>query len=669
MPVQAESFIRKGNVLQDEGKFEEAALNYRKAIQANPNFAQAYNNLGIVLRDQNKTKEAIEAFRKAIALEANYFRAHNNLGSALHALGCHFEAIGCFERAIQLKPDYFLAMHNLAVAYLAVGSQQDAEAWFRRVLNLKSDYLPPYLSYGRMLLEQRKLAEAEACLLKAVQVGPRDVGAYNLLGDVLVGEGNTSRALAAYRHGLALDPRNLQSALGANLTLPQVYSDSEMLRAARAQFEAGLRALQGNIDVFKQNPLDRIPADILWSNFYLAYQGQNDKLLQKQFSSFVESLLAVCAPQYMMPLPNKECSGRKIRLGFLSSFFYRSTIGSYFSAWVTSLDRYRFEIFVYHTNFSKDEVTEEIMSAADHFNVMPPRIMEIAERVREDDLDVLIYPEIGMNGKTNVLSSMRLAPVQCAGWGHPVTTGHANIDYFLSCALMEPGNAQEHYTEKLALLPGIGTYYRKNSLPSAGARSDFSLPDDKTLYLCPQSLFKIHPDNDELFLQILDGDQNGVLVLFAGQSAAINDAFMGRLAKACDKRGLNKLGRVKILPNLCHEDYLRINMLCDIMLDTLYWSGGNTSLDALSCGLPIVTLPGEFMRGRQSYGMLMAMSIPELVARDKDDYVKIALLLGKNHAYRLGVAERIRNNVGQVFENEKPIKELERLLVQFAGNV
>jgi CRISPR-associated protein Csy1 len=137
-----------------------------------------------------------------------------------------------------------------------------------------------------------------------------------------------------------------------------------------------------------------------------------------------------------------------------------------------------------------------------------------------------VYPEVGMDLTVCTLSALRLAPVQCAGWGHPVTTGHQNIDYYLSCASMEPENAREHYTEQLVLLGGIGTHYSKPACSSSADRKRFSLPAERHLYLCPQSLFKIHPDNDEIFLDILEQDQKATLVFFRACSRRSPD-FMG----------------------------------------------------------------------------------------------------------------------------------------------
>ena len=187
--------------------------------------------------------------------------------------------------------------------------------------------------------------------------------------------------------------------------------------------------------------------------------------------------------------------------------------------------------------------TRAIAAAAGTFRHLPGRSFDVvAQEIAADELDALVYPELGMHGETFSLASLRLAPVQCAGWGHPTTTGLPEMDYFVSCAAMEPAGAQAHYTERLGLLSGLGTRY---ALPQAGAaasRADFCLPEGRTLYLVPQSLFKIHPDNDALIAEVLARDPAGVAVMFSSSpDDALNAGLQARLAEAlaaaaCDSR-------------------------------------------------------------------------------------------------------------------------------------
>ena len=126
-------------------------------------------------------------------------------------------------------------------------------------------------------------------------------------------------------------------------------------------------------------------------------------------------------------------------------------------------------------------------------------------------------------------------------------------------------------------------------------------------------------------------------------------------------------GRLIVLPAVPHDDYLRVNRACDAMLDTLHWSGGNTTLDALACGLPVVTLPGAFMRGRQSAAMLRQVGAEGLIAADADDYVAIASRLTDDPAFvRTRWRETIRDGLGALFDRPEPVQAFGELLLQGA---
>jgi predicted O-linked N-acetylglucosamine transferase (SPINDLY family) len=94
------------------------------------------------------------------------------------------------------------------------------------------------------------------------------------------------------------------------------------------------------------------------------------------------------------------------------------------------------------------------------------------------------------------------------------------------------------------------------------------------------------------------------------------------------------------------------------MLDTLRWSGGNTSLDAIACGLPVVTLPGRFMRARQSAAMLRLAGVPDLVATDVDGYVALAQRLALDRAWRDEIAARVAAGAARIFDDPAPVATL-----------
>jgi predicted O-linked N-acetylglucosamine transferase (SPINDLY family) len=177
--------------------------------------------------------------------------------------------------------------------------------------------------------------------------------------------------------------------------------------------------------------------------------------------------------------------------------FRESTAGRYFERWITGLDPARFERFVYHTAPVADDFTRRIAASAENFFDERLGNRAIAERVRSDASDVLLYPEVGMSSMTYVLATLRLAPVQCAGWGHPVTTGSAAIDHYFTCGDMEPpGVPPLHRKPRRAA--GIGVDYAMPEQRATVARAQFGLADDAHIYACAQSLFKVHPEMDDV---------------------------------------------------------------------------------------------------------------------------------------------------------------------------
>lgn len=663
-PRDAQCLLLAGNVRQDAGDLEGALRHLEKAVRVQPAFALGHNNLGIVLRSLGRSEQAAAAFRAAVTVKPDYMRAWNNLGSTLMNLDRTGEGMACFERAIALDPGYAYAHLNLGLGHLSAGRFAEAEASLARAVELQPNLAEAQAALGRLHRDGMDLDRAEEALRKAVELDPRRVDALLSLGEVLAEKGIPAAAIDCYRRAVEVQPASLRAHLGLALTLPQIYASVAHLEAAREAYAAGLAALEAGAPQLAAalNPEERATA-VQWNNFYLAYQGRDDRTLQEAFARFQRAVLEPVLPQFYRPLAPRPRGGRRLRVGFVSQFFYHSTAGNYFKSWITRLDRSRFETVVFSLNNRPDAVTREIEASSDSFRQLALSFTGLAQAVLDAGLDVLVYPELGMNPRVFTLASLRLAPLQCAGWGHPVTTGHANIDVFLSSEAMEPPGAQAHYSERLVTLPGLGTCYARPDVPEPVPRAALGLPEEAILYLFPQSLFKVHPDNDALLVEILAREPRAVLVMFQSRYETVTRQFIDRLSRQFQARGLPTAGRVKLLPNVSHADYLRVNLACDAMLDSLHWSGGNTSIDAIACGLPLVTRPGALMRGRQSAGMLSLMGLDALVAGTDEDFVERALELGRDRARRDAVRSAMAAGSGRLFGQEAAIRALEAFLL------
>ncbi|MBL0142258.1 MAG: tetratricopeptide repeat protein [Betaproteobacteria bacterium] len=666
-PDRAHFRLHAGRVAEDQGDFARAVREFRRATELEPGWALAWSNLGAALQEAERIPEAVEALACATDLDPKLARAWNNLGLALAALDRPSEATRAFERALAIDPRHALARFNLARLANNAGDTEGALAQAMDATRLDARLMDAHLLVGDLYRKRQELERAAASYRNAVAAAPHNPKARNALAELHWEAGSVDEARREFEATLTRHPGNLRAALGARLTLPAVYDGPEHLEDCRRRYRAGLEELLADPGRFSKSR----PADLLsearWTNFYLAYQGHDDRDLQSLYGDFMHRVLTIAAPDLLAPRAPRSRNGGRIRVGFVSYFFYGCTAGRYFASWVRGLDAGRFERFVYYTNAHADDDTRGISTAADHFRHLPGRsLTALAQHVLADELDVLVYPELGMHQDTFALASLRLAPVQCAGWGHPTTTGLPTIDWFLSSEAMEPPGAQAAYRERLALLPGLGTRYERPSGEEPGTRADFGLPADKHLYLVPQSVFKIHPDNDALIAEVLANDPQGVAVMFAAGPHALIDRFVRRLKPIFAAHGLATDRHLVFLPYLSHAAYLGVNRECDVMLDTLHWSGGNASLDAIAMGLPVVTLPGGLMRGRQSLGMLRILGQEALVAGDAADYVRLATGIAMDHARREATSQALRENAGRLFGQGAPVEAMADFLERVA---
>ena len=662
-PNDAELYCELAELAERRGDVDGAIGRLQRAITLQPSLVRAHQQLGIVHGERGELTQAAHAFARVVALDPRNARAFNNLGNALRSLGRNVDALTAFERAVALRPDYDLAIANVAMMWRDAGDVERAEALLRAALQRRSDRAPlraMVVMLAGLLRERGALDEARPLYEQAIAMAPNASGRewFNL-GRLYAEADDVDRATDAYRKAYALDRKDPRPAVATHLSLPMIYRSVEHLDEARASYGAGVRELQQQVETLVAGlNSDEVLDGLRWTNFFLAYQGADDRELQRAYGNFVGRAVENGASEWRAEIRSRPARGR-LRVGFASAFFHVGTAGRYFRSWITDLPRDAFEVFVYHLYPGLDDIASEIKARADRFvefGGTRARPSVIAPVIRDDALDVLVYPELGMDHTTFGLAALRLARWQLAGWGHPVTTGLSTIDRFLTCGEMEPLDADDHYVETLVRLPGIGTHYRQPVVPAKAERAALGLPDHRVLLLCPQSLFKIHPDNDALFASVLATNPAASLVLFDGRYPAVTNRFMRRLSAALEPFDIAARDRVIVLPALPHDDYLRVNQACDAMLDTLHWSGGNTTLDALACGLPVVTLPGAFMRGRQSAAMLRIVGAEALVARDGASYVEIASRLINDAAWRCSMGDVIRGGRKLLFERAEPVR-------------
>jgi predicted O-linked N-acetylglucosamine transferase (SPINDLY family) len=268
-----------------------------------------------------------------------------------------------------------------------------------------------------------------------------------------------------------------------------------------------------------------------------------------------------------------------------------------------------------------------------------------------------------MQPMAQCLAALRLAPTQAVLWGHPVSTGFARIDAFLSSALMEDTGAQRDYSERLVPLPGLGTCFappaREPRTPSELAVRDPA----RVEYLFVQSVFKNLPLHDRLLARIATRLPAARFHLTPHADAGICARLRERVERSFADAGLDPARHLGIVRGLPPAEFLGLARAGDINLDSIGWSGGNTTLEILCFGTPTVTLPGRTMRTRHTAAMLRLLGLDALIATDIEDYVRIAVNLGQSADYRAHVRETIAQHRHRLYDHTAVVAAFEAFCI------
>jgi hypothetical protein len=239
--------------------------------------------------------------------------------------------------------------------------------------------------------------------------------------------------------------------------------------------------------------------------------------------------------------------------------------------------------------------------------------------------------------------------------------------------------SEEPYTEQVVLLGGQGIwYYHPDSpllqLPAGNkyshlkavsiSRADFGYEEDWFIFFCPQSVFKMHPMFDFVFADILHRIPHAHLVVTGGRRAAWSEQYTTRLEAAL---GAALCDRVHVLQRISSENFLNLLRIADVLLHPFPFDGSRTSADGIGLGIPVLTLPSEQLRGRMCQAFYRTMDLPELVAKNRSDYVAIAAELAFNKDFLQTVKRKLVERSHLVWEDMEVPFEWSSFLTRVSG--
>ena len=660
-PRHAEARAGLGLALREAGRLADSAAAFEQAIAARPRYLDAALNLALSRELLGDSVGAERAYRDALSWKADCVPALHRLGRLLCRQARPTDALPLFRSAQRLAPSAAQTNGDLAMLLVELDRPAEAEPYARQATMAASSVSLWWRTLGVAQRLQRHNEEAIPSLRRALELAPDDPIALAELAAALSEDGLIDEARAAYAAAkpTAADAERLRWSLA--LSLPPIYADEAHVDRERQRFATGLASIASEVRLeTPQQAIDAYNALAVSSTYLLHYQARDNTQLQMAFGDLAARVMQARAPAFMAPCGwALRPRGRKTRVGIVSSHLMHHTVSRYFGRLILGLDPREFEVHVWYGGVTRDFSTERIERHAAHFVQYSGGALDLAERIRQAQLDVVVYPEIGMDPRHHVLGSMRLAPVQCALYGHPATSGLPNIDYFISGERLEPSNAQSHYRERLVLLPGIGAAPSTPPLPGdASWIEPFS--DSRPLLLCLQNPLKITPAFDRVLAEI--ASRTGARIGFSVRQPGIGRLFKARIERQFVQAGLDPGKSLAFLPVKSHEAFLGAIRASTLVLDTSGFSGGATSLDALSVGTPVLTVEGNMARGRQTSAMLRILGCAQLIAAGDDDYAEKASELCGDELARSGLRSVITARLPALFEDDAPVRAFAEFL-------
>jgi len=477
------------------------------------------------------------------------------------------------------------------------------------------------LKQGLKAEETKRFFEAEQALRDVLlRVGEHPFVLWRL-GHLNERVGRVEEARRLYDRSLSLQDSAVVRILRETL-LPASYVDMDDLLAWRRSFEAGLDRLEA-ADFPKGEPIPVFPRLF----FRLAYQGFNDKepaarfarILARAFPALAEEHSAEQNP-FAMPVRR---DGR-VRVGFVSNYFHNQTVGSLMAGIIEALPRDRFHVTIIGNASKGDRVGRTVRARAQRNLRLSGVVPRDQAMIAGLDLDVLVFNGVAMDSQLYSLGMRRLAKRQAVFWGHPVTTGLPSMDDYLSFEGAETPQADDHYTERLVRFPMPTIHFADPVEVVREAQVEkFDQPATaETLYLCFQTIYKMHPRSVALLRSVLEADPGGHLVLMSNLRDPNYERRHAQMAEAFGALW----ARVHLVPFQKRSGYFDLVRRCDVVLDTSPFCGGQTTLEAIALDKPVVTLSAEFRRGRLSEGYLRFAGRADLVAESEAEYARLALV-------------------------------------------
>lgn len=609
-------------------------------VELQPDNAVAHYQLGVALDESQRAGEALSCYERAIRAKPDFAEAHNNRGVALKALRRPDEALASFEQAIRLRPGYAKAHANQGNVLAQLNRPLEALRAYDRAIGLEPGFAEAHCSRGVALKDMGRLDEALACLDRAIALRPEHADSHGHKGEVLYGLGRLDQAQASYRRAVELEP-DRGPWPGCLFEAGRALCDWSELDALAATLVAGIEADRELIDPFTTLLLTGAP-----------------RLQRRVAEQWARKLVSEHGTPPAMPARRR---GERIRLGYFSADFHYHATLHLITEMLERHDRSRFDLVGFSFGpDTRDAWTKRVSGCFEQFLEVGSRSdREIAELARELRIDIAVDLKGYTKDSRAGIFARRCAPIQASYLGYPGTMGAPFIDYLIADHTVIPEAHRQHYTEKIAYLPGCYQPNRRNGALAVveSSRSACGLPEGRFVFCCFNNNNKITAQTFDRWMNILRRVDGSVLWLLQSNRWAPDN-----LRAEARRRGVDP-GRLLFSSFLPLEEQLGRVRHADLFLDTLPYNAHTTASDALRMGVPLLTQVGEAFPARVAASLLTSLGLDELIAHSPEQYEELAVALAADPG-RLGTVRRKLNDsvaTSPLFDPAEITRHIERL--------
>jgi predicted O-linked N-acetylglucosamine transferase (SPINDLY family) len=369
--------------------------------------------------------------------------------------------------------------------------------------------------------------------------------------------------------------------------------------------------------------------------------------------------------QRRLPIFKGKNPNRPLKIGYISYCFRTHSVG-WLARWVMqhhNSERFEVTAYLLASAQTQDSLQEWYVSKVNKAHKLGVEGIEIAEKIYEDEIDILIDLDSITLTTTCEIMATKAAPLQITwlGWD---ASGLPAVDYFIADPYVLPESAQDYYTEKIWRLPQ--TYIAVDGfevgVPTI-RREQLGIPTDSVTYLSAQRGYKYNPTTARLQMQIIKAVPNSYFLI---KGLADQESIKKFFVEVAESEGVGA-DRLRFLALAGSEAEHRANLgIADVVLDTYPYNGATTTMETLWMGVPIVTRVGEQFAARNSYTMMMNAGISEGIAWTDEEYVEWGIRLGKDAALRQQISWKLRQSrqTAPLWNGKQFTREMEKAYEQ-----